>query len=216
MPRTLRWLIATLLAAGPAADALAQITVQRPVSDLAQATLEELLDIRVTSAGRKEQRRDEVAAAIFVLTDDDIRRSGITTLPEVFRLVPGMQVARVSAIDRDDVMRYVGGDEELFVEVIRLFLEDCPARLSGIKAAVERGDAEAIRQTAHALKGAAGNLSAAGLCEAARTLERIGADGRIDAAAAAWRRLAAEAASVLDALRRFEGRPSKESPTCAH
>jgi HPt (histidine-containing phosphotransfer) domain-containing protein len=88
--------------------------------------------------------------------------------------------------------------------VIRLFLQDCPARLTAIEAAVEKKDADLIRREAHGLKGAAGNLSAHGLSAAARTLERVGAEGRLDAADAAWRRLSAAAAEVLDALQHFE------------
>jgi CheY-like chemotaxis protein len=109
-------------------------------------------------------------------------------------------------IDREGVMHRLGGDEQLFGEVIKLFLEDCPARLAAIKEAVHCGDAEAIRTTAHALKGAAGNLSATGLFEAARTLERLGAEGRVEAAEAAWRHLSAKAAEVIDALREMESR----------
>src|SRR5581483_1583985 len=98
----------------------------------------------------------------------------------------------------------VSGDEQLMHDVVRIFLEDCPARLAAVAAAVERRDAEAIRSAAHALKGAAGNLAASGLFEAARVLERLGAESRLDAAAAAARVVAAEAANVVDALRRFE------------
>ena len=66
----------------------------RPV-DLADATLEDLMKIQITSASRKEQRADEVPAAVFVITQDDIRRSGLRTLPELFRLAPGVQVAQI-------------------------------------------------------------------------------------------------------------------------
>jgi iron complex outermembrane receptor protein len=65
--------------------------------DLGLATLEELMDIRVTSVARKSQRAEDVAAAIHVITQDDIRRSGLSTLPEILRLAPGVQVARVGA-----------------------------------------------------------------------------------------------------------------------
>ncbi len=37
------------------------------------------------------------AAAVFVLTNEDLRRSGVTSLPDALRLVPGVQVARISA-----------------------------------------------------------------------------------------------------------------------
>jgi two-component system sensor histidine kinase/response regulator len=122
--------------------------------------------------------------------------------------------APVTAINRADVLHRLGDDEDLFTEVVRLFLEDCPVRLNAIRDAVDRDDAEEIRQTAHALKGAAGNLSAVGLFEAARALERIGSEGRLDAARAAWRRLSAEAAMAMDALRQFQI-PSQEAASCA-
>ena len=108
-----------------------------------------------------------------------------------------------AAIDREALMNRVGGDEELFTEIVRLFLADCPARVADIQAAVEAADTEAIRLTCHALKGAAGNLSAMDLMSAARALERIGAEGRIDAAPAAYRDLATQAALAIDSLRQM-------------
>jgi iron complex outermembrane receptor protein len=64
--------------------------------DLGGKTLEELMNIRVTSVARKGQRAEDVAAAVFVITRKDISRSGLTTLPEVLRLAPGVQVAQVN------------------------------------------------------------------------------------------------------------------------
>jgi iron complex outermembrane receptor protein len=66
-------------------------------ADLGQASLEQLMDIRVTSAARKSQRLEDVTAAVYVLTRQDILRSGLTSLPEILRLVPGVQVAQVNA-----------------------------------------------------------------------------------------------------------------------
>jgi signal transduction histidine kinase/CheY-like chemotaxis protein len=116
-------------------------------------------------------------------------------------------------IDRDDVLHRLGDDEDLFTEVVRLFLEDCPVRLAAIKDAVDRNDGEMIRQMAHALKGAAGNLSAVGLFEAAGTLERLGAEGRLEATHGAWRLLSAEAALAMDTLRQFQS-PGQEAVSC--
>ncbi|MEP7305947.1 MAG: response regulator [Acidobacteriota bacterium] len=107
-------------------------------------------------------------------------------------------------IDRDELMERLGHDEPLVVEVIQLFLADCPKRVDAIKAAVDRGDAEAIRTTAHALKGAAANLSATGLHEAARSLEEMSAESGPEAAQAAWRQLAIEAERVMEFLRTLE------------
>jgi CheY-like chemotaxis protein len=122
---------------------------------------------------------------------------------------PEAQVERCAtasggSIDRAELMERLDGDQDLLADVIAIFLDDCPRRLNAIKAAVDQGNAVRIEATAHALKGAAGNLSAAGLFEAAQTLERIGAEGRISAAEPAWRLLAMEAAHVMDALHRFE------------
>lgn len=108
-----------------------------------------------------------------------------------------------AAIDRDALLNRVGGDVELFAEIVRLFLADCPARVADIQAAVAAGDGDAIRLTCHALKGAAGNLSAMDLMAAARALERIGAEGRIEAAPAAFRELTTQAALAIDSLRQM-------------
>jgi two-component system sensor histidine kinase/response regulator len=128
---------------------------------------------------------------------------------------PPPTLLKSTPVDRDLALQRLDGDEGLFSEVIQLFLEDCPARLAAIKAALDRGDADAIRVTAHGLKGAAGNLSATGLFEAANTLERLGAERRIDAARAAWHLLSAEAAAAMDALRQFETVRSREPIRCA-
>src|SRR5438552_8527476 len=81
-----------LLCASPAPG-----RAQTRPQDLASATLEDLLNIQITSASRKEQRADETPAAVSVLTQDDIGRSGIRTLSEVLRLVPGVQVAQINS-----------------------------------------------------------------------------------------------------------------------
>jgi CheY-like chemotaxis protein len=119
------------------------------------------------------------------------------------------------AVDRDSLMERLGGDKQLLAEVIRLFLDDCPVRLAAIKAAVDRRDAEGIRTTAHALKGAAANLSAHRLVESTSILERIGADGHLDPADAAWRRLSGDAVCVMDMLRQFDTVAAAETHACA-
>jgi iron complex outermembrane recepter protein len=62
-------------------------------------SIEELMEVAVTSVSRKPQRREAAAAAISVITQEDIRRSGATTLAEALRLVPGVHVARAAADD---------------------------------------------------------------------------------------------------------------------
>jgi len=64
--------------------------------DTLDLSLEELMSTVVTSVSRKPQPLAETAAAIFVITADDIRRSGATNLPEALRLAPGVQVSAIS------------------------------------------------------------------------------------------------------------------------
>lgn len=64
-------------------------------STLLDLSLDELLQVTVTSVSKKAQRLDETAAAVFVINVDDIRRSGATNVPEALRLAPGVQVAAV-------------------------------------------------------------------------------------------------------------------------
>lgn len=58
-------------------------------------SLEELMNVRITSASRNEQKLAGVASAVFVITQDDIRRSGATNIPDALRMAPGIQVERV-------------------------------------------------------------------------------------------------------------------------
>ena len=64
---------------------------------LKDLSLDELLDIKITSVAKKEQRLFKAASAIYVITNEDIRRSGHTTIAEALRMVPGMQVAHIDA-----------------------------------------------------------------------------------------------------------------------
>ena len=60
-------------------------------------SLEQLLNMEVTSAAKHGEKLSETAAAVYVLTQDDIRQSGATSIPELLRMVPGLEVARNSA-----------------------------------------------------------------------------------------------------------------------
>lgn len=80
-----------VMAAGGASPVVAQ---QRPKIELVEMSLEDLLTLEVTSAGKKSQLIGDTAAAIYVITAEDIRRSNATTVMELLRQVPGMHVAR--------------------------------------------------------------------------------------------------------------------------
>jgi len=65
--------------------------------DLLSLSLEELMEVEVTSVSKRPERQRDAAAAVFVLTAEDIRRSGATSIPDVLRLVPGVEVARLDS-----------------------------------------------------------------------------------------------------------------------
>lgn len=83
-----------LLAALWLVPALAQTDLP---DDLTGLSLDTLLDIEVTSVSKKSEPLAEAAAAVYVLTGEDIRRSGARSIPDALRLVPGVQVSQVDA-----------------------------------------------------------------------------------------------------------------------
>jgi iron complex outermembrane receptor protein len=84
-------LCCTLLATGAmAAD-------DASVEDLTRLSLEELGNLRITSVSKRAEPLAQAPASVFVITSDEILASGATTLPEILRLAPNLQVAQVSS-----------------------------------------------------------------------------------------------------------------------
>jgi iron complex outermembrane recepter protein len=65
-------------------------------ADLANQSLENLMNMQVTSVSKTEQKLSQTAAAVFVITQEDIARSGATNIPDLLRMVPGMDVAQIN------------------------------------------------------------------------------------------------------------------------
>ena len=105
--------------------------------------------------------------------------------------------------DMDAFIERVGGDAELAREMAMLFIPDAIRLLEGLRVSIEAGDAERLRQEAHALKGAAGNFGAARVVAAAYELEMMGKSGDLSKAAGVFSELQPVAAALLDALRLF-------------
>jgi iron complex outermembrane receptor protein len=89
-------LLATLLAGSPV-TASAQASHEATPSGLASLSFDELASLTVTSVSKRPEPWATAAASIFVITGEDIRRSGVTTLPEALRLAPNLHVAQASA-----------------------------------------------------------------------------------------------------------------------
>lgn len=67
------------------------------MSQLAGLSLQELLSVKIISVGKREQSAFQAPAALAVITQDDIQRSGATSIPEALRLAPGIQVGQINA-----------------------------------------------------------------------------------------------------------------------
>lgn len=83
--------------------AVSLVCIVAPFSDaqgpekLSTMSVEDLLNIEVTSVSKTEQKLSQTASAIYVITQEDIQRSGATNIPDLLRMVPGMDVGQINA-----------------------------------------------------------------------------------------------------------------------
>src|SRR4030081_1351529 len=85
----------TMLAGFAAVVLAANTGSHQSVPDVTTLSMEDLMNMQVTSVSKRTQKVADAAAAIFVITQEDIRRLGATSIPEALRLVPGLEVARI-------------------------------------------------------------------------------------------------------------------------
>ncbi len=97
-------MLAALLFAAQAAQA---DTVQGV--NIVDLTIEELANLQITSVSKKAERLADAAASVFVITADDIRRSGSSSLPDIMRLAPNLQVAARSGYEYSISARGLNG-----------------------------------------------------------------------------------------------------------
>src|SRR6266446_596994 len=92
-------LVSLLSIAGPLLESSAHSAEidQNPPASLKQLSLEQLGSVEVTTASKEPERVWKTPAAIYVITQEDIRRSGATSIPEVLRLAPDVEVARTDS-----------------------------------------------------------------------------------------------------------------------
>ena len=88
-------LMAALLHAGGAAAQPPKPT-QAQLADLKKLSIEELAETDITGSGRRPEQLEEVAAAVTVITSDDLRRYGVMNLPQALRLAESLHVAQVA------------------------------------------------------------------------------------------------------------------------
>ncbi len=77
--------------------AITPATIWAADEEMLDLDLSQFMEIQITSAGRKAQNLGDVAAAVYVIDQEAIHNSGVTSIPEALRMVPGLQVSRMNA-----------------------------------------------------------------------------------------------------------------------
>lgn len=89
------WFVAAGL--GPAAAAAAEDRGPMSLEDLSAMSLEDLANVEISSVSKRPERLTSAAASVYVITREDIRRSGYISIPDILRLAPNLDVARQDA-----------------------------------------------------------------------------------------------------------------------
>lgn len=102
---------ATLMLCSVFSAGLATVIIAKEAmtNELLDLDIIQLMNITVTSVAKKEQHLADAAAAVYVISQEDIRRSGVTTIPDALAMAPGLQVAKSSASTWSIASRGFGG-----------------------------------------------------------------------------------------------------------
>jgi iron complex outermembrane receptor protein len=94
-----KWLLCMLTIATLSITAFAQDNAQdsSKSADLVSMSIEDLMNVQVTSVSRTEEKLSQTASAVFVIGPEDIRSSGALNIPDLLRMVPGVDVAQITA-----------------------------------------------------------------------------------------------------------------------
>jgi len=85
-------------------------------------------------------------------------------------------------LDLPEALERCGGDKPLFLELVKVFLADCPRRLTELEAALQQGDAKRLIAAAHHISGSTGSLSAKAVHHVCQQLVEAGKTGQFDEA----------------------------------
>jgi len=74
----------------------AEAANRHSMDDLLNMSIEDLVNVKVTTLSKREEKYMSTAGAVFVISNDDIRRSGARSIPDALRLAPGLQVSQTN------------------------------------------------------------------------------------------------------------------------
>jgi HPt (histidine-containing phosphotransfer) domain-containing protein len=107
------------------------------------------------------------------------------------------------AFDKDEALEIIQDDEEFLKELVEMFITDLPEQISRIKGAVDGRDSEALRKSAHDLKGAVANFGKRAVFKTALELEMMGKENKLDDAEKTYSALVKNIEHLEKALRVF-------------
>lgn len=129
---------------------------------------------------------DALAAALATALECQNQELGVARNGDSHARSDSAAIARCEvkeAIDR------LGGDIELYRDLVKCFLDDTSSLFPKIRAAIDSGDPDGVHRGGHSLKGLAGSCGAMGVSDAAGLVEQLGREKRLSEIEAAWNRL---------------------------
>ena len=105
--------VVAILTLAPAARAQQDADAGAPITELVRMSLEELANVEVTSVSKSAQSLSSAPASIYVITREEILRTGVLSIPEALRLAPNMQVTQLSSSEYSNGARGLAGSPDL-------------------------------------------------------------------------------------------------------
>ncbi len=166
------------------------LQLTRAIREKEKSTSTHLPMVAMTAYAMKGDRERCLQAGMDDYVAKPINPSRLfETIDGVFRAElkaqPEAGSGRQEILNEATLLARFEGEPELLKDVVRLFLDDCPKMMNGIRGAAERGDALEMGRAAHKLKGAVANFAASAAYDAALRLEVMGREGHLDQAAEA-------------------------------
>jgi HPt (histidine-containing phosphotransfer) domain-containing protein len=168
-----------------------------------QGDRKKCLEAGMDDYSSKPIKSDAAKHTLEPRVSQNVKTSEESTMGDAPQVPPGPPV-----LDVEEALARVGEDREFLAELVETFLEEYPALISAIQAAVTDHDPKALRFSAHTLKGSVGNFGAKAVFDAACVLEIMGRQGELSGAPAALAALEQELARLQPALAALKLEPT--------
>ena len=114
-----------------------------------------------------------------------------------------MTDSAMSHLDSETISMLKEVMEDGFVTLLQTYLDDSKSRIAALHQALDAGDSDAVRRTAHSLKGSSGNLGAKRMAELCLHVENCGKDGNLDGLADEIGKIEIEFTAVSDIMQQM-------------